>query len=579
MIMHGFQGNPEFMLQSAKTLRAAKASFGQPINRYELMTNFVYTLNRARDFEGAANVAELLVNEPKPDDIVVGLAELYMATTYNEIGIYENAQSLSRLALQEATHPVVENSANLQLAVALSGLGLEDAARTHMASLGWDYTPQDLLSSVDEQTALHAESLLAMHRGETAYALALMKRRSDILVGRVRSANSGDMSAMLSNLENSRSRQAEREAALQREAELKAIQLEQKNRLNRMLWVLIGLLTVAFNLLLAFLRYREKNNAKLRILQEEALSAEKMKTEFLGVINHELRTPLNGIIGISDAMIHHAEDPALREQAVAVQESGQLLHDLLDSLITMSTIEGDRLVLDEESLKPARVLEAVARDWRGAADSKGLDYTWHIAPDLSRAVKGDAAVLRRCVRYLLSNAVRFTHAGRVHMHATAEPDADGRMALSVIVADTGQGISEEVQSRLFKPFLQADATMTRKYGGAGLSLAIARKLARMMGGDLVVSSREGRGSEFIFTASLPLAEAAPAQPVMAALETQADLQTDLRADLQADPTLDTGPDLADVDDPEEIIDLMLSHPIFADHENGAAKGEPSRKAG
>jgi signal transduction histidine kinase len=548
LALHGMQGNPEFMLEAARVQRHAKADVGEDVDRHELMTNFVYALNRARDYEGAAQVAELLIIEPRSQDAIPGLSEVYMAETFNEMGDYVRANMLATTAVQGTPHPVVDQRGHHELLVALAGQGEINRARVLMDYRGWTYSSKDLLESVNAQSILHAEALIAMHRGESGYALALMKRRTDILIGRIQGANSGNMTAMLSNLENTRERQSEREGALQREAELRAVQLEQKTKLNRMLWVLIGGLTVAFNFLLAFLRYREKLNVKVQGLQEDALSSEKMKTEFLGVINHELRTPLNGIIGISDAMIHHANSPVMREQAQAVQESGQLLFDLLDSLITMSTIEGDRLSLDKDEVSLSTAISREIAEWDEAASKKGLTFTQFIAPELNNRVIADHKRIRQSLRYLLSNAVRFTHAGRVHLHATAEPDKDGHIIAKIIVADTGQGISEDVQSRLFQPFLQADASMTRKYGGAGLSLAIARKLARMMDGDVVVKSREGRGTEFTFTARLPLAE------------TRVETAKNLGRDSAAHPV----PGLENIEAPEEIIDLMLNEQLSGD---------------
>jgi signal transduction histidine kinase len=247
-------------------------------------------------------------------------------------------------------------------------------------------------------------------------------------------------------------------------------------------------------------------------------------------------------------MIHHANSPVMREQAQAVQESGQLLFDLLDSLITMSTIEGDRLSLDKDEVSLSTAISREIAEWDEAASKKGLTFTHFIAPELNNRVIADHKRIRQSLRYLLSNAVRFTHAGRVHLHATAEPDKDGHIIAKIIVADTGQGISEDVQSRLFQPFLQADASMTRKYGGAGLSLAIARKLARMMDGDVVVKSREGRGTEFTFTARLPLAE------------TRVETAKNLGSDSAAHPV----PGLENIEAPEEIIDLMLNEQLSGD---------------
>jgi len=553
--LHGMQGNPTFMLEAARLQKEVKAEIGESVNRHELMTNFVYALNRIRDFEGAALVAELLLREPRPDGVVPGVAEAYIAQSYNELERYSEAQLLAERNLAEVSHPVVLQRSKFALIIALSGLGQETKARKLMEEQGWTQSSEDLLTEVNQEAIIHAEALLAMHRHETAFAMALMNRRADLIIGRVQSANSAGMTDMLSNLENTRERQAERANALQREAEMRAVQLEQKTKLNRLLWVLIGFLTIAFNFLLAFLRYREKLNVKVQELQEDALSAEKMKTEFLGIINHELRTPLNGIIGISDAMIHHAPSQIMREQATAVQASGQLLFDLLDSLITMSTIESDRLTLDAESAQLSKTIANEAADWTGAAEAKGIEFTAFIGTELDDPVVTDHKRIRQCLRYLLSNAVRFTHAGRVHLHATGAQDSAGMMAVTIIVADTGQGISEAVQKRLFKPFLQADATMTRKYGGAGLSLAITRKLAEMMGGDVTVKSREGRGSEFTFTAKLPMAEVA-------------------QADIDDTELAQTVSGMAEADSPEAIIDLMLEQQLPA----AASAQQPRFKA-
>lgn len=573
MALHGVQGNPAFMLEAPRIQKQTKQRLGEEINRYEMMTNFIYALNQDRDFSGAAEIAKLLVKEVKPDNAVPGLAETYMAETYNALGQYGMALSLAETALSEATHPVISQRVRRPKMIAFAGLGRESKAREWMKEWGWDYDRSALLNTVTNRDVLYAEALLAMHRGETELSVALTKRWADLQINRVQASNSAGMTSLLSNLENTRDRQAEREGALQREAELKAIQLEQQSRLNRMLWILIGGLTLAFNMLLAFLRYREKNNRKVQKLSEEALSAEKMKTEFLGVINHELRTPLNGIIGISDAMIHNTQDPALLAQAKAVQDSGQVLFDLLDSLITMSTIEGNRLTLDTDDVRLDRVVSGEALDWTMSAEDKGLAFTHFVGPELSDVVVGDAKRLRQCLHYLLSNAIRFTHEGRVHVHATGKVE-QGHMLATIIVADTGQGISDDVQSRLFKPFLQADAYMTRKYGGAGLSLAIARKLARMMDGDVTVNSREGRGSEFTLTVKLPLLayqdeairDAEGREQLAAEVESR-DLVSPIgKMDIPVE-----GPKVDHVDEPEEIIDLMLSHPIFNEADPSASQ--------
>ena len=563
-VLYGVSANTDRMLETSKTSRQIHTELGLEFNRYELMTNLLLAFNWKRDHEGAEIIAEMMKAEPRPDTVAEGLAEVYIADLFNEVGKYDEALKYAQMA-SEAKDPLIQRRSIGEGMIANAGAGNISEAVKGMQKLGlWDDgspTPNSELS----EGALHARALIEGSLGNTNEAISLMNRRLDLMIGRMYRINADDTASLLTHLENTRERQVERESALQREAELKAVQLEQKNRLNRLLWVLIGGLTVAFNFLLAFLRYREKNNAKMRGLQEETISAEKMKTQFLGVINHELRTPLNGIIGISDAMIHHAGDDATQKQAKTIQESGQLLHDLLDSLITMSTIEGNRLDLDRSDTDVARDVSDAVAEWTDAASDKGLALTHFVGRELETPVLADAVRLRHCLRFLLSNAVRFTHQGRVHLHATADMDTPGLMQLTVIVADTGQGISDDVQERLFKPFLQADASMTRKYGGAGLSLAIARKLARMMGGDLIVHSREGRGSEFTLTASLPLVSAeteldAPESELhqeISRMKARTEAKRS-RSGAETIPALD----LNDMDDPETIIDAMLNDQLF-----------------
>ena len=453
----------------------------------------------------------MLRGRTAPDGYPTGLAEVYLAQSRIELGDYAGAERLVRGNAARDTHPVAAMRGRIMLAPALAGQGRIAEARAIMDELGWDGVDQADPTQGRFPFLIHAEALIARAEGNHDRALELMKRRGDTVVANLQRTNADDMTALLANLENTRERQIERANALKREAALKAVQLEQAQTLNRMLLALLAALGLGIVALIVFLRYRERVNAEVQDLQEQALSAERMKTEFLGLINHELRTPLNAVIGISDAMIHHSPDAAIRGQAQAIQDSGEQLFDLLESLIDMSTIEAGKMQIVPDETDLSQVILTEAARWDRHADAKSLAFTRYVGPELSLAVEADAARLRQCLKILLSNAVRFTHSGRVHLHATAER-RDGGLDLTLVVADTGQGISEAVQARLFQPFVQADATMTRKYGGAGLSLSIARKLARMMGGDVVVSSAVDRGTEFTLTARLPLVERVAADP-------------------------------------------------------------------
>lgn len=519
-IMHGIQGNVDFMLETAEMERTARARLGETIDKRELISNFIFALNRVRDFEGAHEVGKLLDNYNQSETSIAGLGETYLADTDLELGHYAEAERLALKALSVSDHPVVQSRGRSALMIAVAGLGREAQSRAIQTDMGWTYpaNPSEGASgqrlSVGQMKALHADALNAMNRGDSEQAVALMTRRMNALVTQVQGTNSADMSALMANLENTRERQLERENALKREAELKAVQLDQQKRLNIMLTMMLCLLAVALLSAIIFLRYRERVNRKLHRLSEEALSAERMKIEFLGVVNHELRTPLNGIIGISDALIHHAKDPVVRGQAQTIQDSGQVLFEMIRSLIDMSTLDNGKMTLDTDDTNLATLIENEACEWISIAEDKGLTYTHFVDPNLDHLVQGDDDRITQCVQVLLSNATRFTQSGRVHLHATAERSG-AETVMTIIVADTGQGMSPEVQSRLFTPFLQADLTMTRKYGGVGLNLAIIRQLAHLMNGDVTVTSNEGRGSEFVFTARFPVAVETIAEPMRA----------------------------------------------------------------
>ena len=505
----GISANPDRMLETTRTARRLHAELGLEYNDYEALTNFLLAFNWQRDHEGAAAMVALLEDREKPEGTLAGLFEVYHADMLNEMG--QHAQVLRVIASTgNIEDPLIRQRADGEAMIAHAGLGNRTEALQHMRSLGfWDKDGPTPKADTSEG-ALHARALLAAASGDAAEAVALQNQRLDLMLGNLRRATAADTAALLSNLENSRERQMERENRLKADAAASAELAAQTAKANRLLMALLLGLVAIFAAAIAAFRFRERNNAKLSALREQALSAEKMKTEFLGVVNHELRTPLNGVIGISDALIQHSPDEKTRRQATAILESGETLQNLIESMIDMSTIEAGKFELVTERAAPGDAVREEAARWAKAADDKSLAYTVHVAPDLDAEVTMDTARLSQIVRILLSNATRFTHQGRIHLHATAEETGDGALALRLIVADTGQGMSEEVQDRLFQPFLQADATMTRKYGGAGLSLAIARKMAEMMGGTVSCTSTLGRGSEFTFTAALPLApEVAP----------------------------------------------------------------------
>ena len=166
----------------------------------------------------------------------------------------------------------------------------------------------------------------------------------------------------------------------------------------------------------------------------------------------------------------------------------------------MSRIDGEKMELYPEPTNVHDIMTDLDKSWRQKIEDKGVTFTSFIENSLSDEIILDKGRFHQCLNSLLSNAAKFTDQGRVHLHITARStEVDNEIEITAIVADTGQGMSEEVQGKLFTPFLQADSSMTRKHGGSGLGLAITRSLARMMGGDVTMISNQGRGSEFTLT--------------------------------------------------------------------------------
>jgi CheY-like chemotaxis protein/two-component sensor histidine kinase len=228
-------------------------------------------------------------------------------------------------------------------------------------------------------------------------------------------------------------------------------------------------------------------------------------------MSHELRTPLNAIIGVTEMLLEDAQAAAQPDQVEAherILRAGRHLLALINDILDLSKIEAGKLELSLESVALAPLIEDVAATIRPLAAKNGNQLVVECAADVG-VIRADPTRLRQSLLNLASNASKFTERGRVRITVTRWPDDGGRDWASMAVSDTGIGMTAEQMGRLFEEFTQADASTTRKYGGTGLGLAISRRLCRMMGGDITVTSEPGRGSTF--TIRLP-ADARPAEP-------------------------------------------------------------------
>jgi len=235
---------------------------------------------------------------------------------------------------------------------------------------------------------------------------------------------------------------------------------------------------------------------------DRAEQASRAKSQFLANMSHELRTPLNGIIGMSDLL---ATTHMTREQkrfASVIKKSGNHLLGLIERILDLSRIEAGKLELAEEPFDLHQLLRSVTTMFEAQAKSKGIRVEANIEPDVPFNLIGDPQHLKQVLLNLIGNAVKFTDNGYVSAHAELYVDADDKPWLRITIRDTGIGMSETAQNKIFDQFTQADNSVTRRYGGSGLGTTISRQLIELMGGDIKLKSIEGEGSTF--TVTLPI---------------------------------------------------------------------------
>ncbi len=266
---------------------------------------------------------------------------------------------------------------------------------------------------------------------------------------------------------------------------------------------------------------REVSVAKTALEEKaEQLSlTSRYKSQFLANMSHELRTPLNSLLILSKLLIENPEgnlSTRQREFARTINAAGTDLLSLINDILDLSKIESGTVTLDLGAVALADTVAQMERTFRQVADERGLAFTVAVDPALPAALHTDSKRLQQVLRNLLANAFKFTEAGGVTLRLGPSGEAAGPGFVAFAVTDTGVGIPADKQRIIFEAFQQADGTTSRKYGGTGLGLAISREIARLLGGEITVSSRAGAGSTFtlLLPAEAPAADgrAAPAGP-------------------------------------------------------------------
>jgi two-component system, sensor histidine kinase len=239
----------------------------------------------------------------------------------------------------------------------------------------------------------------------------------------------------------------------------------------------------------------------------EAGASEKTGDLALAAFAHDIRTSLTGILALGELLASSSIGERERDWAVAIKTGAEHLSALTALIVDAAKAHAGGLILQKEAFRPRRLVEALAASLDARAQTKGLRAAVTIADDLPDVLVGDPVRLRAALENLLDNAVKFTVQGDVRLAVGVAPAKSGHVKLTLQVSDSGIGLSRAEIKRLFRPYSQANAEIALRYGGAGLGLAVVKRLAKLMGGDLAVTSTPGRGSTFSFTAVLPRAAA------------------------------------------------------------------------